>query len=85
VYHYINGIRGNLPATQLYINSAPNVLQLWPTFSIDLSGALFSDPITCTNVYNDESVVVSPAQQFLNQFPNLPAIHGTAPIQTKSF
>lgn len=87
VYHYINGIRGDLPATQLYITSAPlpNVLQLWPTFAIDLSGTLFTDPITCTNVYNEETVVVSPADQLTSNFPNLSSIHGTAPLKSKSF
>jgi hypothetical protein len=87
VFHYINGIRGELPATQLYITSdpLPNVIQLWPTITIKPTGLLFTDPITCTNVYNQESVIVSPAEQLTNAFPNLPTIHATAPIQTKTF
>ena len=90
VYSYINGVRGYLPTTQVYVRRGnivnPNKIELWPTLTITPIGSPpLAIPITCANLYTGESVIVTPAEQLTNPYPNLPAIHGDVALQSKTF
>jgi len=90
VYSYSNGVRGDLPTTQVFVVQGniviPNKIELWPTLTITPAGTPpLATPITCTNLYTGESALVTPADQLTAPFPNLPAIHGDVPLQSKTF
>jgi len=92
VYSYVNAIRGDLPATHVYVEknfSIPNKIEVWPTVTVTPGGIHpHLATITCTNLYTGESVTLSPAQQAEPEninVPQLPIIHGNVPLQSKTF
>jgi len=97
VYSYSNGVRGSLPTTQVFVNqSLQLIVEVWPTITItstapvngfDVPTLGFQIPIVCKNVYTNESVALSVAEQIAmsDLLPQLAVIHANVPLQTKTF
>jgi len=90
-------VRGSLPTTQVFVNqSLQLIVEVWPTITItstapvngfDVPTLGFQIPIVCKNVYTNESVALSVAEQIAmsDLLPQLAVIHANVPLQTKTF